>query len=141
FGFDVVGATVTGNSSTGLYGHAGMGDNYPEGVGVLDVCFKATANGNCTGGQQGLLSGESASGTLALTFAGTPGSITLDNFTTRCQLTSPKVNGADSGVGIGTPITSAVPEPATWALMILGFGAVGMGMRRRKAATVKVAYA
>jgi choice-of-anchor A domain-containing protein len=27
--------------------------------------------------------------------------------------------------------TTAVPEPATWALMILGFGAVGMAVRRR----------
>ena len=34
-------------------------------------------------------------------------------------------------------ITSAmgVPEPATWALMILGFGAVGGAMRRRQAKT------
>ena len=29
--------------------------------------------------------------------------------------------------------TDAVPEPATWALMILGFGAIGGAMRRRKA--------
>jgi len=28
----------------------------------------------------------------------------------------------------------AVPEPATWALMILGFGAVGFAMRRRRQA-------
>lgn len=28
---------------------------------------------------------------------------------------------------------AAVPEPATWALFILGFGALGMGMRRRNA--------
>jgi len=27
--------------------------------------------------------------------------------------------------------TSAVPEPATWAMMILGFGAVGCAMRRK----------
>lgn len=27
---------------------------------------------------------------------------------------------------------AAVPEPATWALMLLGFGAVGMSMRRRR---------
>jgi hypothetical protein len=28
---------------------------------------------------------------------------------------------------------SAVPEPATWAMMLMGFGAVGYSMRRRKA--------
>lgn len=36
-------------------------------------------------------------------------------------------------------IAGAVPEPATWALLILGFGAVGAGMRRRTPA--RVAYA
>jgi hypothetical protein len=30
--------------------------------------------------------------------------------------------------------TGAVPEPATWAMMILGFGAAGSVMRRRRAA-------
>ncbi len=28
--------------------------------------------------------------------------------------------------------TSAVPEPATWALMLLGFGGIGVAMRRRR---------
>lgn len=36
--------------------------------------------------------------------------------------------------------TAAVPEPATWAMMLMGFAAVGYSMRRRKA-TVRVAYA
>ncbi len=31
--------------------------------------------------------------------------------------------------------SSAVPEPATWAMMILGFGMVGSGMRRRNMKT------
>jgi hypothetical protein len=34
----------------------------------------------------------------------------------------------------------AVPEPATWALMILGFGAIGGAMRRRRAA-IRVRFA
>ena len=29
--------------------------------------------------------------------------------------------------------TAPVPEPATWAMMLVGFGAVGFGMRRRQA--------
>jgi len=35
----------------------------------------------------------------------------------------------------------AVPEPATWAMMIAGFGMVGFGLRSRKRQTVKVTYA
>ena len=34
-------------------------------------------------------------------------------------------------------ISFAVPEPTTWAMMLLGFGAVGYALRRR---TIKVAY-
>ena len=37
------------------------------------------------------------------------------------------VNG--DGSAIGQP-TGAVPEPSTWAMMLLGFGAVGMALRR-----------
>jgi hypothetical protein len=29
-------------------------------------------------------------------------------------------------------VTTGVPEPATWAMMLIGFGAVGFAMRRRK---------
>ena len=44
--------------------------------------------------------------------------------------TSPVSAGAISG---NVTITNAaVPEPATWAMMILGFGAVGMVLRRRR---------
>ena len=37
------------------------------------------------------------------------------------------------------PVTGAVPEPATWAMMILGMGAVGFAMRRRQ--KISVSYA
>ena len=33
-----------------------------------------------------------------------------------------------------------VPEPATWAMMLLGFGALGFAMRRRKTATPRVNF-
>jgi PEP-CTERM motif-containing protein len=38
-----------------------------------------------------------------------------------------------------TGLTSGVPEPSTWAMMILGFGAAGVALRRRRA--VKLALA
>ncbi|WP_126174517.1 PEPxxWA-CTERM sorting domain-containing protein [Altericroceibacterium xinjiangense] len=40
-----------------------------------------------------------------------------------------------AGEGFTMPVTfsSAIPEPGTWLMMILGFGAVGFAVRRRKA--------
>lgn len=38
-----------------------------------------------------------------------------------------------------TNVGSAVPEPATWGMMLAGFGAVGVALRRRR--SVRVAYA
>jgi len=32
----------------------------------------------------------------------------------------------------GTLFFAAVPEPSTWALMLLGFGGIGLAMRRRR---------
>lgn len=39
------------------------------------------------------------------------------------------------------PPASAVPEPAAWGLMILGFGAVGGALRRRRAVTTRIRFA
>lgn len=55
-----------------------------------------------------------AAGTYTLNIQGTPGS----------------QNGALNG-SIGFT-AAAVPEPGTWALMLLGFGAIGISMRRRR---------
>jgi hypothetical protein len=35
-------------------------------------------------------------------------------------------------------LVSAVPEPATWAMMLLGFGGIGFAMRRRRTTTGRV---
>ena len=39
------------------------------------------------------------------------------------------------------PVDGAVPEPATWAMMIAGFGVVGASLRRRRSVALKVAHA
>ena len=41
---------------------------------------------------------------------------------------------------VGRFITAAVPEPATWGMMILGFGVMGAALRRRRQ-QVRVTYA
>jgi hypothetical protein len=41
-------------------------------------------------------------------------------------------NAAFSGNIAFAQVTAAVPEPGTWAMMLLGFGAMGVSMRRRR---------
>lgn len=43
------------------------------------------------------------------------------------------------GITGAPPVSGAVPEPATWLMMIMGFGLVG-GSMRRKRQTVQVSY-
>lgn len=47
------------------------------------------------------------------------------------------VNASWSGTGAFAP--AAVPEPGTWALMIVGFGGAGAMIRSRRQAVVKIA--
>ncbi len=41
-------------------------------------------------------------------------------------------NCCDVGTALVLSNVGAVPEPGTWALMLIGFGAVGVSMRRRR---------
>ena len=54
------------------------------------------------------------------------------------------VSGDDRADYVGqfsfTQATAAVPEPATWALMLTGFGMVGFGLRRRSAVKTTVSF-
>ena len=43
--------------------------------------------------------------------------------------------------GTVTAVTSAVPEPASWAMTMLGIGIVGYAMRRRQQVTTRVRFA
>ena len=49
--------------------------------------------------------------------------------------TGPGINdGGNNDVALAALSVSAVPEPATWLMMIMGFGLVGVASRRRKSA-------
>jgi len=49
-----------------------------------------------------------------------------------------QANGFTGNVGSGGG-RSPVPEPATWAMMLVGFGAAGVSLRRRKRMTLQAA--
>ena len=52
---------------------------------------------------------------------------------------TPPVDGGMAHLPTSEPrdlVTSAVPEPQTWALMLLGFGLIGWRVRRRKSTKV-----
>lgn len=58
----------------------------------------------------------------------------------RYSVASTNVPGSNPGLAeIG--LTGSVPEPATWAMMLLGFGMVGFGLRSRSAGKVNTRVA
>jgi len=125
---------VVGVSSTGVFDQASLGGNFAS-IGA-ETCFNG-GPGACpeSNNSNSVLFGGTGSGTLSFTLGAPSGqtAITLSNFLDRYQgFSTTNVNGAEvtSAVGVGTP--GAVPEPATWAMMLLGFGAMGMTMRRRR---------
>ncbi len=63
---------------------------------------------------------------LRVTFG--PGSYSLNIF-------GDCAGGCPADLGVQLVSNAVVPEPATWALMIAGFGMVGFAARRRTAAT------
>ena len=123
FGFNIdpniTDAVVTGDFTTDSSGSISNG---------YFVEFCATGGPNCAGGAStgDGVGGGSFDGTLLLLFAGVdPGTITISQPIVRFQST-----GDGEGSAVGVP--NVVPEPATWAMMLMGFGAAGYAMRRRR---------
>ena len=55
------------------------------------------------------------------------------NTTHSISVTDTQGRGVSNAQVFATGVRGAVPEPATWAMMLLGFGAIGMASRRRRA--------
>lgn len=53
---------------------------------------------------------------------------------------APTAFRVDNLVGTAAAVSGAVPEPATWAMMMLGFGIVGSSIRRRRQQAVRVSF-
>ena len=43
--------------------------------------------------------------------------------------------------GTALAVPSSVPEPATWLMLLVGFGAIGAALRRSRGGSAAVAYA
>lgn len=110
---------------------SGPGGPYP--LSITKTPLTVGNNTNTDGLEFGVISGVPIGpGTYQLTVGGTaPGR---------------RGNGSYAGTISFAAGAGAVPEPATWALMIMGFGAIGFAMRRQRsrkqgAASYSVSYA
>lgn len=107
---------------------------------TIDFCLEDQAGGGCGGGGNGVFNNTSALQSFTLTLAGAPTtSATFNNFILRWQSVAGNFQGT-SGIGLGTGGGGfdgggdpGVPEPATWAMLLSGFGMVGFAARRRRA--------
>ena len=89
----------------------------------------------------GLLEGFDASNNLIASLAFSASTTGTRNFTTFNGVSRVRLKSTSGHFSIDNftiaAATGAVPEPSTWALLILGFGAVGGAMRRRTAVATR----
>lgn len=117
--------------------------------GMLNILVSTTATSplNDTDFSRAFLTGSGISGMVSIAqILGDPNETLALNdfqigpgtFTIMLQGTPGTANGALGGTVAfqAGAVAAAVPEPATWAMMLLGFGAIGASMRRRRARNV-----
>lgn len=57
------------------------------------------------------------------------------------QGTGDEAWGISNLIVTGNAFNAAIPEPSTWAMLLIGFGALGAAMRRKRGPKVSVTYA
>jgi PEP-CTERM motif len=109
---------------------------------LIGDVFRLTINGVVLGPTSAPGTGANVGGNYDAAFASgyySAGEYDLlaGNFSVTGQATVSPFGGGDGALRVDL---AAIPEPATWAMMIMGFGLVGGTLRSRKAATVRLAY-
>lgn len=134
FGFDTSGTVTSVSTGAGNRFSAALNGGNFSGLGNREVCFFSGPNCNGSGGNGVTVAEAPVPGTFSLTLSMMMDTLVLSDFAARWQATGPNAEGSNSGPGTitFTPPPGAIPEPATWAMMIMGFGLVGMGLRRGK---------
>lgn len=109
-----------------------LGGRQPNGIREVEICLNA--GNSCQGGRNGGATlTDPVTGQFTLSFAQAPtNGVTLDRFHVRYQSLPTNVGGSASE----REITTAVPEPGSWMLMLAGFFALGFALRRRPMSVV-----
>ena len=140
------------NTSNGFNGDRGTG---AFSIAASNAIAVAGANGFTLAGPivtiaNGSLTAQSTSGFLtAQTFGTLSGTAFryLQFLPTSVASANQIVNGIQNNYGLnelrvfGDRAAGAVPEPASWAMMIAGFSAIGFGLRNRRKHSLPVGYA
>ncbi|MHA6718373.1 PEPxxWA-CTERM sorting domain-containing protein [Sphingomonas sp. RS6] len=101
--------------------------------------FASIVNGTGSGSSSSAIDGNAAANRTAIS-ATIANLMIADGGTFAIRWTDYDVGGSDHGLAIDdltltaalTPPAGAVPEPATWAMLIGGFGLAGASVRRRR---------
>lgn len=141
------------DSLAGTIRHDGSGVTLSNGTNIVGLSnFVINTGTSFVEGDVSLNGTSLGSGLNLFTF--NLGSVTLAELTNLSNplldlsITSTASGALDAAFGTGDTVglqlglaatapelsTGAIPEPASWAMMIIGFGAVGTAMRRRQAA-------
>lgn len=119
----------------------------PDGAGLFVVAKNPTlADGTASGSTTTF--GRSPSGSVLTTEFGANGLTGTENSATyifRTNATAYNLTGTFGVIdgstlqGLTFQPVGAVPEPATWAMMLVGFGAMGFSLRRRRKTLMQIA--